>query len=85
MAGERITNLKKLFNIREGWTRADDTLPPRVLSDEGTPTELSRPWLERMIAAYYGVRGWDGEGLIPAAHLERIGLAGLVGAEAVSA
>ncbi len=34
-AGERINNLKKLFNIRQGWTRADDTLPSRVL---GTAT-----------------------------------------------
>jgi aldehyde:ferredoxin oxidoreductase len=28
--GERINTLKKLFNIREGWQRADDTLPPRA-------------------------------------------------------
>ena len=34
VAGERINNLKKLFNIREGWTREDDTLPPRVLNEE---------------------------------------------------
>ena len=27
-AGERINNLKKLFNIREGWKSEDDTLPP---------------------------------------------------------
>jgi aldehyde:ferredoxin oxidoreductase len=31
--GERVCNLKKAFNIREGWTRADDTLPPRILED----------------------------------------------------
>ena len=30
LAGERICTLKKLFNVREGWTRADDTLPPRI-------------------------------------------------------
>ena len=35
--GERISNLKKLFNIREGWARADDTLPPRIL-EEPLPT-----------------------------------------------
>ena len=33
--GERITNLKKLFNLREGWTRADDTLPAQDAG--GTP------------------------------------------------
>ncbi len=78
-AGERISNLKKLFNIRQGWTRAEDTLPPRVLTEnDGTPTHLSRPWLDEMVDAYYGVRGWDEDGTIPAAHLERIGLADLV-------
>ena len=29
-AGERIINVEKAFNIREGWTRRDDTLPQRV-------------------------------------------------------
>ena len=80
-AGERINNLKKLFNIRQGWTRADDTLPPRVLSDADgiAPTALSQPWLDRMIDAYYDVRGWDTAGMIPAHHLARIGLQELVG------
>jgi len=76
--GERITNLKKLFNIGQGWTRADDTLPPRVLDGDGATTLLDRDRLDGLIAAYYGVRGWDEDGLIPAAHLERIGLAELV-------
>ncbi len=79
LAGERINNLKKLFNIRQGWTRADDTLPPRVLTDDpAAPTALSRPWLDQMVSAYYGVRGWDEEGMIPTEHLARIGLAELV-------
>jgi aldehyde:ferredoxin oxidoreductase len=79
LAGERITNLKKRFNVREGWTRLEDTLPPRVLApDDGVPTRLSRPWLDRMIAAYYAVRGWDEDGLIPPEHLERIGLSDLI-------
>ncbi len=79
-AGERINNLKKLFNIRQGWTRADDTLPPRVLIDDSAaPTTLSRPWLDQMVSAYYGVRGWDDDGMISTEHLQRIGLAELVG------
>jgi aldehyde:ferredoxin oxidoreductase len=78
-AGERITNLKKLFNIRQGWTRADDTLPPRLLEDSSDSTALTRERLSGLIAAYYRVRGWDAGGLIPPAHLERIGLAEVVG------
>ncbi|MDP9369331.1 MAG: aldehyde ferredoxin oxidoreductase C-terminal domain-containing protein, partial [Chloroflexota bacterium] len=80
LAGERINNLKKLFNIRQGWTRTDDTLPPRVLTDDpAAPTALSRPWLDQMVSAYYRVRGWDDDGMISTEHLEQIGLAELVG------
>jgi aldehyde:ferredoxin oxidoreductase len=75
-AGERITNVKKLFNLNQGWTRTDDTLPPRVLIEEpgGPPTALSRVWLDRMVDAYYAVRGWEPDGTISAAHLARIGV-----------
>ena len=68
--GERISNLKKLFNIREGWTRADDTLPPRTL-EEPLPTGvaagvgLTREELDFMIAGYYQARGWTEDGLVP--------------------
>jgi aldehyde:ferredoxin oxidoreductase len=71
----RITNLKKLFNIGQGWTRADDTLPSRVMDGDGP---LTAAWLQEMIDSYYEVRGWDREGLLPPDHLERIGLANLV-------
>ena len=69
LAGERINNLKKLFNLREGWTRTDDTLPPRVL-EEKLPTGvvagvgLTRHELDYMIASYYRARGWTNDGLI---------------------
>ena len=33
LAGARICNLKKVFNIREGWSAADDWLPGRALRD----------------------------------------------------
>jgi aldehyde:ferredoxin oxidoreductase len=71
----RITDLKKLFNIRQGWTRADDALPSRVLNGDGP---LTAAWLDEMIAAYYQARGWDRDGLLSPDHLERIGLADLV-------
>jgi aldehyde:ferredoxin oxidoreductase len=63
----RIVTAKKLYNQREGWTSAEDTLPKRFLS-EGLPTNteqmatLPRERLEAMIAAYYQGRGWDAEG-----------------------
>lgn len=77
--GERVCNLKKAFNIREGWTKADDWLPPRVLEDpipsgpsQGsyiTPAEL-----RMMIDDYYEARGWTPEGLIPRSKLIALGL-----------
>ncbi len=81
-AGERITNLKKLFNIREGWQRADDTLPARVL-EQALPTgvaegvTLTRADLDVMIASYYEARGWTAQGLIPNHKLQELGLANL--------
>jgi aldehyde:ferredoxin oxidoreductase len=82
-AGERINNLKKRFNIREGWQRADDTLPPRVLN-ETLPTGivqgvgLSQADLDMMIQGYYVARGWTPEGLIPERKLQELGIAEFV-------
>ncbi|MBX6343343.1 MAG: aldehyde ferredoxin oxidoreductase C-terminal domain-containing protein, partial [Thermomicrobiaceae bacterium] len=74
-AGERINHVKKLFNIREGWTRADDTLPPRVLEGDAV---LTRARLDALIDAYYQVRGWDAAGRIPATRLAELGLDALL-------
>ena len=67
----RIVNARKSVNIREGWTRSEDTLPPRCLSDDGG---LSRQRLDGMIAAYYSGRGWDEDGLIPGELRRSLGL-----------
>jgi aldehyde:ferredoxin oxidoreductase len=81
-AGERITNLKKAFNIREGWRREDDTLPPRILSDTLTDgaaqgVGLSQTELDLMIDGYYRARGWTSDGLIPEAKRRELGLGDL--------
>ena len=78
-AGERVNNLKKLFNIREGWTRPDDTLPQRVLTEplaDGVAAGigLSKSDLDMMIAAYYQDRGWNPDGAIPDEKLQDLGL-----------
>jgi aldehyde:ferredoxin oxidoreductase len=85
--GERITNLKKAFNIREGWRREDDTLPPRILSEvlsDGAAqgVSLSRAELDLMIDGYYRARGWTPDGLIPEAKLRELGLGDLAHAYA---
>lgn len=75
-AGERINNLERLFNIREGFTRADDTLPQRFLKDpildnKGNPQTVD---LERLLDMYYQSRGWDPEGTPLPETLDRLGL-----------
>lgn len=60
-AGERIYNLARAFNIREGMTRADDTLPKRLLEEplpEG-PAKGHVNNLAILLDPYYEVRGWD--------------------------
>jgi len=81
-AGQRINTLKKLFNLREGWRRADDTLPPRVLGEPlptgvAAGTTLTPAELDMMIASYYQARGWTPDGLIPESKLAELGLAEL--------
>ncbi|MBI3979466.1 MAG: aldehyde ferredoxin oxidoreductase family protein [Chloroflexi bacterium] len=78
-AGTRISTLKKLFNVREGWTRADDTLPPRILAEAladgvGEGTRLTAEELQAMIGDYYAARGWTDEGLVPDALLGALDL-----------
>ena len=56
----RVVTTKKLFNIREGWTPAEDTLPKRFFG-----AELPEERLRAMIAAYNTARGWTPEGWVP--------------------
>jgi aldehyde:ferredoxin oxidoreductase len=63
--GRGIVDARKRVNIREGWTRAEDTLPPRLLveaPDERQPNVLPRARLDAMIADYYRLRHWDDMG-----------------------
>jgi aldehyde:ferredoxin oxidoreductase len=75
--GERIQNLKRAFNVREGFSREDDTLPRRFLEDplpEG-PSKGQTVDLDRMLDEYYELRGWDVKtGLIPRETLDRLDL-----------
>ncbi len=67
LAGERIFNLARAFNVREGVSRKDDTLPKRLLEDplpDGPAAGLTVD-LEPLLDAYYGYRGWDKQTGIP--------------------
>lgn len=69
-AAQRISNLKKLFNIREGWKREDDALPPRIMYDPipsgpYTGSRITPEELESFLKRYYKARGWGMETGIP--------------------
>jgi aldehyde:ferredoxin oxidoreductase len=61
--GERATNLARAFNVREGLSRADDTLPDRLFEPlEGgalTGVAIARPDFERAMTELYWLKGWD--------------------------
>jgi len=62
--GERINNLARAFNVREGFTRDDDTLPDRLMTEplkEGASRGqfISKDDFKQMLDEYYTERGWD--------------------------
>jgi aldehyde:ferredoxin oxidoreductase len=75
--GERIWNLQKLYNIKRGFGRKDDTLPPRLLNEplkEGAPK--GQVWRrDEMLDEYYTLRGWDKEGTPTPEKRKELGLA----------
>ena len=61
-AGERVYNLARAFSVRDGLTRADDTLPKRLLEEplpEGAAQGHMVKKLDQSLDAYYEFRGWD--------------------------
>lgn len=79
LAGERIFNLKRQYNINCGITSSDDSLPRRILEearpDGGAAGNL--PPLGNMLEEYYEARGWDANGRPSWATITRLGLSEL--------
>lgn len=67
--GERATNMARIFNMREGFTRADDTLPERLFGGlengklAGIP--LPKDDFEEALSNLYEMKGWDRESGLP--------------------
>jgi aldehyde:ferredoxin oxidoreductase len=82
LLGERIWNAERLFNLAAGFTRADDTLPARLLHEPvpAGPSKGQVVDLPPMLDEYYISRGWDEGGRPSPAKLERLGLADLAAA-----
>jgi aldehyde:ferredoxin oxidoreductase len=76
-AGERIWNLERLYNLRAGFTSADDTLPKRFLETPHTSggSQGHVVDLAPMLKEYYRFRGWDAGGVPTPKKLKALGLA----------
>jgi aldehyde:ferredoxin oxidoreductase len=79
--GERIWNLERLYNLREGIDGAYDTLPARFLKEplEEGPSSGRVVDLDSLLEDYYRSRGWDDEGIPRLGKLEELGLGVLEG------
>lgn len=77
LAGERIWNLERLFNLKAGITKKDDTLPPRMLEEPipSGPAKGQVHELHVMLPEYYQLRGWDENGVPTEEKLKELGLA----------
>lgn len=75
----RIVLAKRLFNLREGWTRAEDWLPDRFLTqslelESGRTATLTPDRLTAMIDTYYRCRGLEASGVPRSATLRELDL-----------
>ncbi len=74
--GERIFNLKRMYNCRFGVSRKDDFLPYRFLTLDRKGEDLNNqlPPLGRLLSDYYAYRGWSEEGIPTPQKLKELGL-----------
>ncbi|OGK85470.1 MAG: hypothetical protein A2X52_01710, partial [Candidatus Rokubacteria bacterium GWC2_70_16] len=77
--GERVINLERCFNVREGVRREADTLPWRVMHEpipDGPSAGMHCPpeELSAMLDRYYALRGWDADGVPTPGRLGALGL-----------
>ena len=73
--GERIWNLERLFNIREGFSSKDDVLPPRFskpLPEGGSRNRTVH--LDEMLPQYYSLRGWNEDGKPSKGRLDQLNI-----------
>jgi aldehyde:ferredoxin oxidoreductase len=84
LKGERINNLARVINVREGLSRKDDTLPWKVMNmpipDEG-PSKgafVTKEELDMMLDDYYEARGWTRDGIPTPEKLKALGMDDLI-------
>jgi aldehyde:ferredoxin oxidoreductase len=76
LIGERVWNLERIFNLKAGFTKEDDNLPPRMLEEPlpDGPGKGQVCRLGEMLPEYYELRGWDEDGVPTSEKLSELGL-----------
>jgi aldehyde:ferredoxin oxidoreductase len=82
-ACERILNLERAFNLREGLTKKDDTLPRRMFEEEiqdgpSRGLKISEDDFDRLLEEYYALHGWDTDGIPRKDTLTNLGLESII-------
>ncbi|HID20421.1 MAG TPA: aldehyde ferredoxin oxidoreductase [Methanophagales archaeon] len=72
LVGERIWNLERLYNLREGFSKEDDILPERFFEERVNGRVIDREEFLNTLDEYYRMRGWDENGVPAEGKLERL-------------
>lgn len=77
--GERISNMMRLFNVKQGFTKEDDRIPDLFFEDIKTgplqgKNALDKEEFDRAISSYYKMAGWTEEGVPANSKLKELGL-----------
>jgi aldehyde:ferredoxin oxidoreductase len=81
--GQRVDTLTRLFNIREGFSRADDTVPPKFWraqttgKAEGQKAFIDQDDFEKSLDKYFKLRGWNSDGVPTKETIDELGLSEL--------
>ncbi|MGY5859035.1 MAG: aldehyde ferredoxin oxidoreductase family protein [Candidatus Thorarchaeota archaeon] len=82
--GQRVDTLTRLFNIREGFSRKDDTIPPKFWiaqttgNAKGRKAFVTKDDFERSLDKYYELRGWTSNGVPTQKTIDDLALTKLV-------
>lgn len=79
LTADRINQLGRIYNIREGLTRADDNMPPRIMNDPipsgvSKGARVTQEDLDILLDGYYEARGWTDSGVPKAEKLKEVDL-----------
>jgi len=75
--GERVINIARAFNQREGFGRKNDTIPKRLIKDAlksgpAAGQKIPQEAFDDMLDQYYDVLGWNRDGMVPDSILQTL-------------